>query len=128
MKCTVVRTRHEFCYANKNTDKEKTNIKVTLMKDSEKVGEVQLGNDNLEGTIGNVNYTLQALNGKRIAIENDAEELNFYQLTFTNLDLGQYSLKVEGAGYTTANVSNIDITKSSKRVKIGTSDNRNSTI
>ena len=113
-----------FAMPIKNTDKEKTNIKVTLMKDSEKVGEVQLGNDNLEGTIGNVNYTLQALNGKRIAIENDAEELNFYQLTFTNLDLGQYSLKVEGAGYTTANVSNIDITKSSKRVKIGTSDNR----
>ena len=126
-----------FSMPIKNTDKEKTNIKVTLMKDSEKVGEVQLGNDNLEGTIGNVNYTLlhlmleeyvnytlQALNGKRIAIENDAEELNFYQLTFTNLDLGQYSLKVEGAGYTTANVSNIDITKSSKRVKIGTSDNR----
>lgn len=100
-----------FAMPIKNTDKEKTNIKVTLMKDSEKVGEVQLGNDNLEGTIGNVNYTLQALNGKRIAIENDAEELNFYQLTFTNLDLGQYSLKVEGAGYATANVSNIDITK-----------------
>ena len=70
-----------FAMPIKNTDKEKTNIKVTLMKDSEKVGEVQLGNDNLEGTIGNVNYTLQALNGKRIAIENDAEELNFYQLT-----------------------------------------------
>ena len=112
-----------FSMPIKNMDKEKTNIKVTLMKEGNEVGQVQLGNDNLKGKIGDVNYTLQALDGKRIAIESDAEELSFYQLTFTNLDLGNYSLKIEGEGYTTANVSSIDITKSSKRVKIGTSDN-----
>ena len=102
-----------FSMPIKNMDKEKTNIKVTLMKEGNEVGQVQLGNDNLKGKIGDVNYTLQALDGKRIAIESDAEELSFYQLTFTNLDLGNYSLKIEGEGYTTANVSSIDITKSS---------------
>ena len=40
-----------FSMPIKNMDKEKTNIKVTLMKDSNDVGQVQLGNDNLKGKI-----------------------------------------------------------------------------
>ena len=113
-----------FAMPIKNTTAERTNIKVTLKKGEEKVGEVKLGNDNLEGTINGAKYTLQALDGKRMPIEEGAEEVSFYQLTFSKLDLATYSIEVEGEGYTTATVNDIEVVKSSKRVKIGTSDNK----
>lgn len=112
-----------FAMPIKYVNKSETDIKVTLLKDGEVVGEVDLGNDNLQGNIEDINYSLQGLNGKRKDISSDDTEVSFYQLTFNNLDLGKYSLKIEGSGYTTALVENIDITTSSKRVKLGTSDN-----
>ena len=108
----------------KNVDKNATNISVKLFKDGEEIGKVELGKDNKQGDINGTTYILQALDGKRIAISDDAEELSFYHLTFNNLELGSYSIQIEGEGYTTALIKDIKIDNSSKRVKVGTSDNK----
>lgn len=112
-----------FALPIKYANKSETNIKVTLLKGEETVGEVEIGRDNLQGNINDITYTVQALNGKRKNVSSDDTEVSFYQLTFSNLDFGQYSIKIEGSGYTTALVEDIDITTSSKRVRLGTSDN-----
>lgn len=109
----------------KNVGKDETNISVTLFKDNVEVGTVELGNDNIEGKVGdNVTYKLQALDGKRMVISDDEDELNFYHLIFNNLELGVYSLEIKGNGYSTAVVEDVEIKNSSKRVKLGTSDNK----
>ena len=108
----------------KNAGKNTTNISVKLLKDNNEIGSVALGNDNAQGSIGDITYNLQALDGKRIAISDDAEELNFYHLTFNDLEVGVYSIKIEGQGYDTALIEDIEIENSSKRVKVGTSDNK----
>lgn len=108
----------------KNVGKDTTNISVKLLKDNNEIGSVALGNDNAQGSIGDITYNLQALDGKRIAISDDAEELNFYHLTFNDLEVGVYSIKIEGEGYDTALIEDIEIENSSKRVKVGTSDNK----
>lgn len=110
----------------KNVGKDATNISVKLLKgeNKEEIGSVKLGNDNKQGNINGTTYNLQALDGKRIAILDDAEELSFYHLTFNNLELGVYSIEIEGQGYATTLIENIEIDNSSKRVKVGTSDNK----
>lgn len=112
-----------FALPIKYANKSETNIKVTLLKGEETVGEVEIGRDNLQGNINDITYTVQALNGKRKNVSSDDTEVSFYQLTFSNLDFGKYSIKIEGSGYTTALVEDIYITTSSKRVRLGTSDN-----
>lgn len=103
---------------------EKTGIKVVLKNSSSNViGEVKLGKDNDSGTVGDINYSLEALNSKRTSIEDNATELSFYHLTFEKLPLGTYSIEVVGSGYISTEVNNIDIQNTSKRVLIGTSDN-----
>ncbi len=108
----------------KNVGKDATNISVKLLKGDQEIGKVELGNDNKQGNINGSTYNLQAMDGKRIAISDDAEELSFYHLTFNNLELGSYSIEIEGKGYTTASIKDIQIDNSSKRVKVGTSDNK----
>lgn len=110
----------------KNVGKDATNISVKLLKgeNKEEIGSVELGNDNSQGSIKDIAYSLQALDGKRIAISGDAEELSFYHLTFNNLEVGVYSIEIQGKGYTTTLINDIKIDNSSKRVKVGTSDNK----
>lgn len=109
----------------KNVNKDATKISVKLMKDSKEVGEVKLGKDTNEGTIdNNVGYSLTALDRKRMPISSDAEELSFYHLEFSNLELGNYSVEIEGDGYATTKIDNIEVQDSSKRVRLGTSDNK----
>lgn len=112
-----------FSMPIKYTTKDTTNINVVLKKDNETVSTVQLGNDNTSGSIeGGISYQLQALDGKKLPLKDGAKDLSFYHLTFENLDLGTYSLEISGEGYKTASVDNIDITNTSKRVLLGTSD------
>ena len=108
----------------KNVGKDATKISVKLMKDANEVGVVELGKDNKQGSIGDGRYTLQALDGKRKAISDDAEELSFYHLTFNDLELGTYSIELKGDGYDSTVIKDIEIQDSSKRVKVGTSDNK----
>ena len=108
----------------KNVGKDATNISVKLLKDDQEIGSVELGNDNKQGDINGTTYNLKAMDGKRIAISDDAKELSFYHLTFNDLEIGDYSIKIEGQGYDTALINDIKIDNSSKRVKVGTSDNK----
>ena len=114
-----------FSMPIKSVDKDATNIAVKLIKDSKDVGTVELGNDNKEGAINDeITYNLQALNGERKVISDNQEELSFYNLTFENLELGIYSIEIEGEGYSKVLVNDIEIESSSKRVKVGTKDNK----
>ena len=114
-----------FSLPIKYTTADKTNIIVNLKKDNVEVGSIKLGNDNLNGNIGSdISYKLEAKDSKRDNLDANAKELAFYHLTFENLPLGQYSLEIVGDGYETALIENIDVTKSSKRVLAGTSENK----
>lgn len=108
----------------KNVGKDASNISVKLLKGKDEIGSVELGNDNSQGSIKDITYNLQALDGKRIAISDEAEELSFYHLTFNDLEIGTYSVEIEGKGYATTLINDIKIENSSKRVKVGTSDNK----
>ncbi|WP_297713326.1 M60 family metallopeptidase [Clostridium sp.] len=108
----------------KNVGKDATNISVKLLKDNQEIGVVQLGNDNKQGDIKGKTYNFQAMDGKRIAISDNAEELSFYHLTFNDLEIGTYSVEIEGKGYTKTVINDIKIDNSSKRIKVGTSDNK----
>ena len=114
-----------FSLPIKYTTVNQTNITVNLKKGDESVGSIKLGNDNLNGNIGSdISYKLEAKDSKRDNLDANAKELAFYHLTFENLPLGQYSLEIVGDGYETALIENIDVTKSSKRVLAGTSENK----
>ncbi|MGL5692892.1 MAG: M60 family metallopeptidase [Peptostreptococcaceae bacterium] len=113
-----------FALPIKFTQSNKTNISVKLKQGNEEIGIVNLGSDNLNGNLENkeINYKLEALDGKKSPLKQGETELQFYHLTFENLPLGTYELEVIGDGYETAQISNIEIQNSSKRVSIGTSD------
>ncbi|MGL4109118.1 M60 family metallopeptidase [Clostridium sp. LP20] len=107
------------------TDMNTTNISVELTNEDGVTETVKLGSDNTSGELNsNIKYTLEALDHKRSKLEDGAENLDFYHLTFNNLPLGIYSLKIKGAGYDTANVDGIEILKSSKRILMGTSEKK----
>ena len=113
-----------FATPIKLASSDMTNIKVTLKSSlGESIGEVNLGNDITTGKVGNITYSLEALNSKREALEDDATELYFYHLTFEKLPVGAYEIEVSGSGYVTATVSDIEIENTSKRVLLGTTDN-----
>ncbi|MBS5950526.1 MAG: M60 family metallopeptidase [Clostridium sp.] len=108
----------------KNETTENTNISVRLIGESGEVGIIKLGSDNKNGSIGDtgITYNLEALNSKRSSLEDGDNSVYFYHLTFNKLPLGNYSLQILGNGYKTANIGNIDIQDSSKRVLVGTSE------
>ena len=103
---------------------DKTNISIKLTKDGESYT-INLGSDinkgNIEGT--DISYSLEALDYTRGQLSESATELDFYHLTFENLDLGIYSLEISGAGYQTVSIDDIEIQSTSKRVILGTADN-----
>ena len=108
----------------KVSNADKTNISVKLIKDGE-IYTVNLGSDinkgNIEGT--DISYSLEALDYSRTKLSENATDLNFYHLTFENLDLGTYSLEISGTGYQTISIPDIEIQNVSKRVLLGTADN-----
>ncbi|MBQ3421678.1 MAG: hypothetical protein IJH34_08395, partial [Romboutsia sp.] len=114
-----------FSLPIKYTTTNKTNIKVNLKKGDELVGSTKLGSDNLNGNIGaDISYKLEAKDSKRNNLDKNATELAFYHLTFENLPLGTYSLEIVGQGYETALIENVEVLKSSKRILVGTSENK----
>lgn len=100
-----------------------TNISVKLTKDG-KSYTVNLGSDISKGTIEGTDifYSLEALDYTRGQLSENATDLDFYHLTFENLDLGIYSLEISGAGYQTVSIDDIEIQSTSKRVLLGTAD------
>ncbi|MBO5130895.1 MAG: hypothetical protein J6B61_01405, partial [Romboutsia sp.] len=114
-----------FSLPIKYTTAKNTNITVNLKKGNDLVGSTKLGSDRLNGNINNeISYKLEAKDSKRNKLEEGATELEFYHLTFENLPLGTYSLEIVGQGYETALIENIEVEKSSKRVLVGTSENK----
>ena len=107
----------------KNTNANETNISVKLTKDG-KSYTVSLGSDISKGSIEgtDISYSLEALDYTRGQLSENATDLDFYHLTFENLDLGVYSLEISGAGYQTVSIDDIEIQNSSKRVLLGTAD------
>lgn len=67
-------------------------------------------------------YTIEKLDSTKRAIENGGE-ISFIRIIFDKLEVGEYSIELSASGYKTVLVDNIDITKYSKRVKIGTQEN-----
>lgn len=110
----------------KYVDKNITNITVKIInQDTNQVETIQLGSDSLNGTLTqNGTYQLEALNSKRQALTDIDTEVSFYHLTLEGLNQGNYTLEVEGAGYQTAKVGDIDLSSYSKRVLLGTTDNK----
>lgn len=107
-----------FSLPIKFLESSKTNIQVVLKDDKgTTLKTVNLGSDNMTGD----GYSVRALDSKRndLTTEGDVE---FYHLTFNNLDKGNYSLEISGDGYKTANIENIALDDTSKRVSLGTSD------
>ena len=109
-----------FAMPIKYTDKATTNLNVMIKKGDTVVEEIQLGKDS--SARNNSSHTLEALNSKKQPLS-DGEDVSFYHLTVNGVEPGTYTLEISGAGYQTATVSNIDITDSSKRVLVGTSEN-----
>ncbi|MDV4151299.1 M60 family metallopeptidase [Clostridium sp. AL.422] len=107
----------------KVADADKTNISIKLIKDGENYT-INLGSDinkgNIEGT--DIAYSLEALDYTRAQLSESATDIDFYHLTFENLDLGTYSLEISGAGYQTLSIPKIEIQNVSKRILLGTSD------
>lgn len=112
-----------FAMPIKYTTAEKTNMTIKLISQSKDNESINLGSDTTSGTLSNgVAYTLEALNSQREPLKDGETDVAFYHLTFENLELGEYSLEISGDGYQTAQIDNIDVTTSSKRVMLGTSD------
>lgn len=108
----------------KHTTKELTDINVALKDSQGKIlANISLGKDNTTGTIEStdINYSLEALDGKRKTLEEGEEDLSFYHLTLENLSLDTYSLEISGQGYKEVTIDDIEILNSSKRVSLGTS-------
>ena len=112
-----------FASPIKVADSSKTNFTVKLTK-GEKSYTVNLGSDVKSGKLDNseIAYTLEALDYRRNKLSEGATELNFYHLTFENLELGTYSVEISGGGYQTVKMDNVEIKKSSKRILVGTDE------
>ena len=112
-----------FASPIKVADSSKTNFTVKLTKDGQS-HTVNLGSDVKSGKLDNskIAYTLEALDYRRNKLSEGATELNFYHLTFENLELGTYSVEISGGGYQTVTMDNVEIKKSSKRILVGTDE------
>lgn len=110
-----------FALPIKHTDKATTNLTVKIKKDNTVIDEIQLGVDSIARN--NTSYQLEALNSKKQPLS-EGEDVSFYHLTVNELELGTYTLEISGSGYQTATIDNIDITNASKRVLVGTSENK----
>lgn len=112
-----------FASPIKVADSSKTNFTVKLTK-GKKSYTVNLGSDVKSGKLDNseIAYTLEALDYRRNKLSEGATELNFYHLTFENLELGTYSVEISGDGYQTVTMDNVEIEKSSKRILVGTDE------
>lgn len=114
-----------FSMPIKYTITDTTNISVTIRHNNGKTETIKLGSDQKKNaTESGISYTLEALNSKRENLKPGDDNLSFYHLTFEDLELGSYSIEVSGDGYETAVIEDIDITNYSKRILIGTSDNK----
>ena len=113
-----------FASPIKVADSSKTNFTVKLTKKDGQSHTVKLGSDvksrKLKDT--EIAYTLEALDYRRNKLSEGATELNFYHLTFENLELGTYSVEISGGGYQTVKMDNVEIKKSSKRILVGTDE------
>ena len=109
----------------KVANSEKTDISVKIIKDG-KSNTVKLGSNVTSGKLDNSNitYNLEALDYSRNKLAEGETELDFYHLTFENLELGTYSVEISGKGYQTATMNNIEIQNSSKRILLGTDEKR----
>ena len=112
-----------FASPIKVADSSKTNFTVKLTK-GEKSYTVNLGSDVTSRKLKDteIAYTLEALDYRRNKLSEGATELNFYHLTFENLELGTYSVEISGGGYQTVKMDNVEIEKSSKRILVGTDE------
>lgn len=112
-----------FASPIKVADSSKTNFTVKLTK-GKKSYTVKLGSNVTSGKLDNseITYTLEALDYRRNKLSEGATELNFYHLTFENLELGTYSVEISGGGYQTVTMDNVEIEKSSKRILVGTDE------
>lgn len=103
---------------------DKIDISVDLNQGETNIGSINLGKE-ATGTIneGKISYKIEKLNSKREALGKEDKEIYFIRVILKNLDRGNYSLELNGAGYSTANIDDIDITSYSKRIRVGTSEN-----
>ena len=112
----------KFVLPMKNT--KDANIRFTLMKES------AFYTIDLNGitTSSTLSYTLNSNKGNvsirkadqfGASIEGESgEDIYYYAITFYDLEEGMYDLKIEGDGYKTTFVNDIDISKYSKRVSL----------
>ncbi len=106
----------------KLVDSKKTAISVKITKDG-KSSTVELGSNITSGKLNDeITYSLEALDYNRNALAEGSTELNFYHLTFENLELGTYSIEISGDIYGTTTIEDIEIENSSKRILIGTKE------
>lgn len=106
----------------KVVNSEKTAISVKITKDG-KSNTVNLGSDVTSGKLNDdIIYSLEALDYSRNTLDEGDTELNFYHLTFENLELGTYSVEISGNGYGTTVIEDIEIKNSSKRILLGTKE------
>ena len=113
-----------FAMPIKYSTTDQTNISVTIKNKNGLEEMIHLGSEvSSNTTTSGIKYTVEALNSKRDVLNTNESDLSFYHVTFENLDLGEYSLKISGDGYQDVVIDNIEIMKSSKRVMLGTTDN-----
>lgn len=109
-----------FSMPLKNTDNELFNV---TLKNEEEIKVQQVIGQETSGKLDSgITYNIEKFNYKRQSIE-EGEDVYYIKITFENLDLGVYSLDIDGAGYTSALVENIEIVEYNQRVKIGNADN-----
>lgn len=105
----------------KNTSKEETKLKV-LLRGSLSELEIDLGGDEavyekeavIDGTA--INYTVKKLNENRGLTTLDDTEVSYYNVVFSGLKQGEYSVEVSGKGFNNIVENNIKIEDYSKRL------------
>lgn len=98
-------------------------MKLTLKDGEGQVYKEVLLSNSIEEINSEVSYTIEMLDATKRPIV-DGGEISFIRIIFDKLEIGEYSFDLSASGYKTASVDSIDITKYSKRVKIGTQENK----
>ena len=92
-------------------------INLTLKKDGHEIGKLSL--EQLSGTIGQSDYTIEKMNSKRELLEDG--DVYFLHISIHDLEIGMYEAELTGGGYQATVIPNISLDKYSKRVKFSVS-------
>lgn len=99
-------------------------INISLFNENKNIGQISdLSIE--EGTLDSgVTYKIEKLNSKKEPLEDGEDDIYFLHVTVEKLELGTYSAEIKSEGYIDTTVESIEIKDFSKRVILGSYDNK----